>query len=722
MTPRPARRPSRRSPRASCRARDGELRRDLRHQERRHGLKTLTPTGTVTDGNSGNNYTYTFVPANTGTITARPLTITAAANTKVYDSTTSAATPPTITSGVLQDSETPNFIEIYNNKNVGTSKTLTPSGTVTDGNSGNNYTYTFVAANVGTITARPLTVTAQTNTKGYDGTTSAAATPLITSGVLQDSETANFIETYDTKAVGTSKTLTPSGTVNDGNTGLNYSYTFVTDTTGVITIKTLTVTATAQNKVYDGTTAATVTLSDNRAAGDNITVSDTSAAFSDKNVGNGKTVTVSGISISGPDSGDYTLGNTTATATANITARALTITAAGVDKVYDGNTTATVNLSDNRVSGDVFTDSYVSASFSPDGTADTGKTVNVTGISITGADAGNYTFNTTANTIANITQRVLTVTAHGVNKTYDGTATATVTLTDDRVAGDNVVPNITSATFSDRNVGVGKTVTVVLSTSIGGADHKNYVMGPTTIGTSANITAEPLTITAVTNTKNYDGNTSAVATPTITSGAVQDADTANFIETYDTRNVGTGKTLTPSGTVTDSMTLAASGNYTYTFVNNTTGVINKTNLTITAATNTKVYNDTTSAAATPTVTSGAIQDTDTANFIETYDTKNAGNGKTLTPSGTVTDSITHLASGNYNITFANNTTGVITKLALTVSATGVNKVYDGTTAATVTLSDNRQPGDVFTDQLHHGHLQRQKRRHRQDRDRERHLH
>ena len=34
---------------------------------------------------------------------------------------------------------------------------------------------------------------------------------------------------------------------------------------------------------------------------------------------------------------------------------------------------------------------------------------------------------------------------------------------------------------------------------------------------------------------------------------------------------------------------------------------------------------------------------------------------------------------------------------LTVSATGVNKVYDGTTAATVTLTDNRVAGDVFTD-------------------------
>ena len=63
-----------------------------------------------------------------------------------------------------------------------------------------------------------------------------------------------------------------------------------------------------------------------------------------KNVGTGKTVTVSGISISGTDAGNYTF-NTTATTTANITARGLTVSATGVNKVYDGNTTATVTLS-----------------------------------------------------------------------------------------------------------------------------------------------------------------------------------------------------------------------------------------------------------------------------------------------------------------------------------------------------------------------------------------
>src|SRR5438132_9228497 len=49
--------------------------------------------------------------------------------------------------------------------------------------------------------------------------------------------------------------------------------------------------------------------------------------------------------------------------TADITARALTISATGVNKIYDATTAASVTLSDNRVSGDVFTDSNTTATF-----------------------------------------------------------------------------------------------------------------------------------------------------------------------------------------------------------------------------------------------------------------------------------------------------------------------------------------------------------------------
>jgi len=59
-------------------------------------------------------------------------------------------------------------------------------------------------------------------------------------------------------------------------------------------------------------------------------------------------VTVSGIAVTGADSTNYTF-NPTASATANITVRALLVTATGIDKVYNGTTTASVTLADNRL-------------------------------------------------------------------------------------------------------------------------------------------------------------------------------------------------------------------------------------------------------------------------------------------------------------------------------------------------------------------------------------
>ncbi len=106
-----------------------------------------------------------------------------------------------------------------------------------------------------------------------------------------------------------------------------------------------------------------------------------------------------------------------------------------MNKVYDGNADATVTLTDNALSGDVVSDAYTSASF-PDKNVGTGLTVSVHGISISGADAGNYNLtNTSDTTAANITRKDLAVTAHGVNKEYDSTTAATVTLLGQRPDG-----------------------------------------------------------------------------------------------------------------------------------------------------------------------------------------------------------------------------------------------------------------------------------------------
>ncbi len=84
------------------------------------------------------------------------------------------------------------------------------------------------------ITPKAITVTAAPNTKFYDGTTTATAVPAISAGGLATGDTASFQENYDTAAIGVGKTLTPAGSVSDGNNGSNYLVTTVPNTTGVI--------------------------------------------------------------------------------------------------------------------------------------------------------------------------------------------------------------------------------------------------------------------------------------------------------------------------------------------------------------------------------------------------------------------------------------------------------------------------------------------------------
>jgi trimeric autotransporter adhesin len=176
--------------------------------------------------------------------------------------------------------------------------------------------------------------------------------------------------------------------------------------TGTLTIaaKEITGSFTAENKIYDGTMSASIS---GRAlvgviAPDVVTLEGGTATFDSKNVGTGKIVTGVGFTLSGSSAANYTLASSTLTCTADVTARGLTVTAAGVNKSYDGNATATVTLGDNRVSGDVLSLAYAAASFA-DKNVGTSKSVSVTGISVTGADAGNYTANTTSSTTADIT-------------------------------------------------------------------------------------------------------------------------------------------------------------------------------------------------------------------------------------------------------------------------------------------------------------------------------
>jgi trimeric autotransporter adhesin len=382
--------------------------------------KTVTVFGVTLTGSAAAKYSLTQ-PTTVADITAKALTVTADDRAKIYgeadpeytytldgfvsgeDAETAAVTgAPQITRGAGEDAGVYDF-------------TL-DVGTLDAAN------YSFTAGDPQgalTIEKAGLTVTAETDVKVYDGTRGSDVTPTITDGALVNGDAATLGQSFDDKMVGTTKAITPAITFDTGSAD-NYDITLTPVTDGEITPAPLSVTAIGDDKVYDGTTAAAVTLeSADIIEGDAVTMHHTGAAFAGKNVGTAIAIAVDGITIGGADAANYDLQNPTAGTAADITPAALTVAAVGRDKVYDGTTTAVVDLkSGDVVTGDVVTAQYAGAAFAAK-SAGQNVAIAVDGISVSGADAGNYALqNTTAAAAANITAKGLTITAADQSKQY----------------------------------------------------------------------------------------------------------------------------------------------------------------------------------------------------------------------------------------------------------------------------------------------------------------
>jgi len=505
--------------------------------------KTVSVAGIAIAGLDAGNYTVNRSATASADITARALTVGATGVNRVYDGGTAAAV-------TLQDNRVAGDSLVLSNssasfadKNAGAGKTVSVTGIAIGGVDAANYTVNTAAETSADITARALTVSATGIDRVYDGSR-AATVKLADNRVAGDSLVlSNADASFADKNAGSGKTVSVHGIAIAGADAANYTVNGAATTSAAITARALLVGATGIDRVYDGSTAATVKLSDNRVAGDSLVLGNSGANFADKNAGAGKTVSVTGIAIDGVDAGNYTV-NGSATTSAAITARALTVAATGISRVYNGGTVADVTLADNRVAGDSLTVTNSSASFA-DKNAASGKTVSVKGIAIDGVDATNYTVNTTATTTADITARALLATATGIDRVYDGSTTAAVTLQDNRVAGDSLVLANAGATFADKNAGLGKTVSVN-GITVSGIDAANYTVNRTAT-TSADVTARALIVSATAENKLYGGSTLATVTLRDNRLAGDSLTLSAADATFADANPGIDKTVTVSG-------------------------------------------------------------------------------------------------------------------------------------------------------------------------------
>ena len=486
---------------------------------------------------------------------------------KVYDGTPDASITST---GIVSNAVSGDDVTVvtgkatFDDKNVGTGKAVTFTGFSLSGDAVKNYTLTAQPASVtADITAKEITIVGASvaATKVYDSTTAATITSVGAPSENFDGENLTVkigTAAYDDKNVGTGKAVTFSGFTLSGDAAKNYTLTAQpASVTADITAKEVTIVgaSVAATKVYDGTTAATITsvgAPSENFDGEGLTVKIGTAAYDDKNVGTGKTVTFSGFSLSGDAAKNYTLTAQPASVTADITAKEITIVGASVAaiKVYDGTTAAMITSTgapSENFDGENLTVKIGTAAYD-DKNVGTGKTVTFSGFSLSGDAAKNYTLTAQpASVTADITSKQITIVGASVaaTKVYDGTNAATITNAgnpSEICDGDELTVKLGTAAYTDKNVGIGKTVTFS-GFELDGKDAANYKLTAQPADTTASITAKNLTIADLkVSDKQYDGTNAAVIEGTPRLVGVVEGDTlrlVNGVPTFENVTVGT---------------------------------------------------------------------------------------------------------------------------------------------------------------------------------------
>ena len=269
----------------------------------------------------------------------------------------------------------------------------------------------------------PLTITANSVVKTYDGSNYQATT-----GV-------SYSQTPDSRLLGsTNFSGSAIGAKNVGTYGiqasgqyseqLGYLIHYVDGSLNINPANLAVAGMSANNKTYDRSTSASINTNQATLSGvitgDSVSLSigNGVGTFADKNVGNGKLVSVTGLSLTGADAVNYSLSQPTLSANINLASLSLLGISAN-NKTYDRNTSASINTSLASLSG-VITGDSVSLSASnvygvfADSSVGNAKNVLIYGLGISGADASNYSLIQPVS-VANITAEVK---ASSLQETY----------------------------------------------------------------------------------------------------------------------------------------------------------------------------------------------------------------------------------------------------------------------------------------------------------------
>lgn len=532
------------------------------------------------------------------------------------------------------------------------------------------------------------TVTANSGTRTYDGTTDAFG---VTYSSVPDSHVLGTLANVASgKDVGT-WSIDPSGLYSDQR---GYDILTVAGT-AVITPKMLTSNNdSVASKIYDGNNTAALNLGTVSGLVGNETLNVSgSATFDSANAGQ-RTATVNYTLADGTNGGlasNYVLAPNNISGT--ITPKVLTATGTTAsNKVYDGtaNASGTAGTLSGLVGNETLDVANVSGTFDSVNAGQRTATLNYNlANGSNGGLASNYVVMPVAVSGA-ITPKALTaIGTTALDKVYDGTANASVTsgALSGLVGSETLDVAGISGTFDSINAGQRTaTVNYTLANGSNGGLASNYVLAP--VAVSGTITPKALTAvgTRVSN-KVYDGTVNANVIAGMLSGLVgnETLNVAGTSGTFDSVNAGQ-RTATVNYTLTDGSNGGLASNYVLTPVS-VSGTITPKALTAvgTRASN-KVYDGTANADVSAGTLSGFIgaETLNVARVSGTFDSANAGK-RIATVSYTLADGSNGGLASNYMLGSVDLDASISPK-ALTIVGSGArDKYYDGSQSASINI-------------------------------------
>ncbi len=549
------------------------------------------------------------------------------------------------------------------------------------------------------ITLKSLTITADSDTKEYDGTAltkdSFSKTDLASGDRIESVTITGSQTTYGESANEPSAAVIKNASDNDVTS--NYDITYANgkleitkrDVTVSVPDKTVTYNANEQK----GNTAYNFT---NIAEGDNATITYTPAKgtdASDTAYDNGSYADDFKVMSGSMDvTSSYNI-KTKTTGKLTITKKALTITADSDSKTYDGTAlTKDSYTSTDLATGDRIESVRVTGSQTVYGTGDnvpsSAVIKNASGDDVTASYDINYVKGK-----LEVTKKALTITADSDTKVYDGTAltkdgyTSTGLATGDRIESVTITGSQTVYGSSD-NVASGAVIKNASGDDVTSSYDINYEKG------KLEVTKKALMITADSDTKEYDGTAltkdSYTSTDLATGDRIESVTITGSQTTYGScDNVASGAVIKNASS--DDVTAS----YDITYANGTLEVTKKA-LTITADSDSKIYDGTA-------LTKDSYTSTDlaTGDRIESVTVTGSqtvyGIGDNVPSSAVIKNASGDDVTASYDITYANGKLE-ITKRDVTVSVADKTVTYNGNeqTGDTAYTFTNLVAGEVAT--------------------------